>query len=128
MIKILGGWTAEYLKPTSLLLKGLSNSMRSTAFDTVTLRSSQHKLECRCAWYCTKTNKKKPPETKHPKNICYSSISLSLIKLLKRLVFLWSQSLNRSFPSPVAEQAEPASLKFLITGICFAVLGLRQNI
>lgn len=85
----------------SLFSKALSNSTHSTAWDTVTLRNSQHNLECS------------------------SSFPLTLTKLLRRLEFPSSESLKRSFPNPAAEQAE---LKFLITGTCFTTLRIRENL
>lgn len=120
MIKYLGVLDCRISEGHVTVFKGpqQQHAPPSTTWDTVTLRSSQHKLEFCCACYRTKPTKPK----------CSLSFPLTLIKLLKRLKFLSSQSLNRSFPNPAAKQADPASLKFLITGICFTTYGIRENL
>lgn len=81
-----------------------------------------------CAQYQTK--KQQPKNTKlETKQKFSSSLPPSLLKkLLRRLVFLLRQSLTRSVPNPAAEQADPALLKFLITGICFVIMDVRENL
>lgn len=73
---------------------------------------------------CTK--KKKPTlETKQKFSF---SLPLSLLKkMLRRLVFPLRQSMSRSVPDS-AEQADPALLKFLMTGICFVIINVRENL
>lgn len=106
-----------------LFLKEFSNGVVSLG-DTITLRSSQYKLE-RYSAYQKTTTKKKKLETKQKFS---SSLPLSLLKKLLRLVFLFRQSLSRSVSSPVGEQADPTLLKFLITHICFVIMDVRENL
>lgn len=75
----------------------------------------------------TKKQPKKLKQNLETKEVS-SSLSLSLLKkLLRRLVLLLRQSLSKSVPNP-AEQADPALVKFLTTGICFVIMDVRENL
>lgn len=74
---------------------------------------------------CTKKKKKNTLVTKQKFSF---SLPLSLLKkMLRRLVFPLRQSMSRSVPDS-AEQADPALLKFLMTGICFVIMNVRENL
>lgn len=123
--KIWGGWTTEYLKPISLFLKGLSNSTHSTVCYTITLRSSQHKLESHCAWYSTKSKKKQPWNKKQTnKNSFFILSSFTYQAIKKTGISLKSEPEKIISQHSSRTGREPASLKFL-TGIC---LGIRENL
>lgn len=77
--------------------------MYSTAYDTVNIEELPKQAVMLLCLVLYKTN---------PKNIGF-------------LIWYFSQI---KAPNPAAKQAEPASLKFLITSICFVILGIRENL